>query len=332
MDLNSDNLNAHLRGLEEKVKKNPDRKEPYYWLGQLYEMLEDDHKAKQSYLDYLIRDIGFSDQEQAIDFLEKEIKSNPKNKMIYINLGQVYSYLNRFDEAEEMFKKGTCWEVFESNHYFFHAVRNSTAFRQLSRIMIQWEDNFSKIAEFLDEWCDIKIKYYFYESAVHKGMVTGDQQLGHCLVDKKEVHIVYNQMYQVSAIHEDCHAILHHIGNPMKLFDEGVALYIDHGKDIHTWLPKRKGEVYPFCELLDDEEFENKNLYIVYPQVGSFVGFLWETYGCDRIKQACRFKSKNKDKNKDDANPLDIFKAAFGRPLDVLEKEWKKYIQSLDKN
>lgn len=320
MDFKSDDLKTRIQALEEKRKKNPDHKELYYWLGQSYEMLGDDRKAKQNYLDYLVRNIGFSDRDQAGDYLEKEIKSNPENKMAYINLGQIYCYLNRFDEAEEMLKKGTCWEVFESQHYLFHVIRDSTAHKQLNRIKIQWEDNFKRIAGSLDEWCDIKIKYYFYESAVHKGMVTGDQELGHCLVEKKEVHIVYNKIYQVSGIHEDCHAILHHIGDPIKLFDEGTALYVDQGKHMHARFREVKDNAYSLAALLEDETFEDKNLYIVYPQVGSFVGFLWETYGSEPIKQACRYEIKN------DAGLPFLFEEVFGKPLDQLEKEWKKFI------
>lgn len=314
-----DDLRTRIRILQEKIKKNPDHSDLYFWLGQSYEALGDDRKAKQNYLNHLVRDNGFSDRQQAIDYLEKEIESDPGNKMAYINLGQIYCYLNRFDEAELMLKKGTCWEVFETRHYFFHVIRDSTAFAQLNRIMIQWEDNFKKIAEFLDEWCDIKISYYFYESAVHKGMVTGDQELGHCLVGEKEVHIVYNKIYQVSGIHEDCHAILHHMGNPIKIFDEGTALYVEQEKHMHTRFQEVKNKAYPLGELLDDETFEDKNLYIVYPQVGSFVGFLWETYGRERIKQACRYEIKNS------SGPLALFEAIFGKPLDRLEKEWKDF-------
>ncbi len=307
----------HIALLEKRVKENPLNKNPYYYLGQLYEMTGDDKKAKQNYLDYLVRDIGFGDAAKAVDFLEKETRQNPDNCMALVNLGQIYCYLNRFDEAEELLKKGTSWEVFESPHYDFFVIRDSYAFKELEQIRMKWEENYKKIVEVFDERFEIKISYFFYESPVHKGLLTGDQEPGHCLPGKKEVHIVYNEKFQVSGLHEDCHAVLHHIGDPLKLFDEGTALYLEHGDEMHTRFREMLESAYPIAELLDDRTFESKDLFVVYPQVGSFVGFLWETYGFQRVRQACRTTH---------ANPMAVVENTFGKPVAALEKEWLEFV------
>ncbi len=315
-------MKKRLAILEETVKKNPVNKDIYYHLGQLYELTGDDKKAKRNYLEYLVRNIGFGNAAKAIDFLEKEARHNPGNCMALVNLGQIYCYLNRFDEAEGLLKKGTSWEVFESLHYDFFLIRDSYAFKEFERIRMKWEENYKKMAEVFEERIEIKINYFFYESPVHKGLLTGDQEPGHFLPRKKEVHIVYNEKYQVSGLHEDCHAVLHHIGNPLKLFDEGTALYIEHGEEIHTRFREMHGRAYPIAELLDDLTFESKDLFVVYPQVGSFVGFLWETYGFHRVKQACCNTH---------ANPLDMVENIFGKPVIALEKEWQEFVGNCQK-
>lgn len=317
-----DDPNEQIARLEHMIKEFPQNKNPYYYLGRLYETMGEDRKAKQNYLDYLVRDIGFKDTDSALTSLESTDWSHKEHAIRLIHLGQIYCYLNRFDEAEELLKKGTIWECVELPDYTLYMIRDSYAFKNLERITLKWQENADCLARLFAERRHIKINYYFYESTVHKGMLTGDQQPGHCFPKRKEVHIVYNEKNKVSGLHEDCHVMLHHIGQPLKLIDEGFALYVEHGEDMHKRFGKVEKRAYPISSLLDDDTLEHKDLFVVYPQAGSFTGYLCQVYGLDRLKQICQAAP---------VCPESPFERTYGKTIDVLEREWLDFIAARKK-
>jgi tetratricopeptide (TPR) repeat protein len=325
-------LSTQIRLLEEKLKAEPRAVHLYHVLGELHERAGNNDEARKNYLLYLVKSLDFNRESEAIAALEKETEHQPSNKMACLKLGEIYGLLKQFDKSETKIHRGTTWEVSESPHYRYHMVPGSTAHQELEEIKNQWESNYQTVLATLKlptaskptghdhNGPDRHINYYFYESRVHKGVITGDSQLAHYLVAKNEVHLVYSNIRRASGLHEDCHAILHRFYNPVKLLDEGVALFLEVGRNMHDRFREIKGHAYPILQLLDDGFFENSDLFISYPQSGSFVGYLWETYGIDRVKEACQFPNLGQS--------LHQWKSIFGISLDQLEQQW---LQSFDK-
>ena len=109
---------AGIMIMEEAIRKNPDRIWPYRRLGVVYFRLRKYADAIKIFEDGLkIRDdgtlhnnIGFSyfklgDMENAKISFEQAIRLNPSYHAAYFHLGELYEYQEKYDLAEENFKK-----------------------------------------------------------------------------------------------------------------------------------------------------------------------------------------------------------------------------------
>lgn len=311
-----------IRSLERRIVDYPEDIEPYYHLGHLYECaIGDDALAKANYLQYLVRSLGYADADEAITALGRAIEVQADDCMAHINLGQVYCYLNRFEEAEARLKAGTRWLTFETSNYRLNVIPGSQAHRDIESIKRRREDALARIQEVFKVAYDRKgaIVYYFYESRVHKGMLTGDQMPGHAFTDRSEVHVVYNRIRQVDTPHEDVHIVLRPLGRPPKLIEEGAALYIHQdreadGSRFHTGESIAPGII---MTLLDDHKFAGMDFFLVYPIAHSFTRFLVSEYGMDVFKTLYGLAT---DK------PFEAFDRVYGKRVSELEGEWLKSV------
>lgn len=280
----------------------------------MHEMQGDRENARRYFLEYLVQRLGFQTPEQALTALHDIVEKEPGNHMAFIHLGQIYGYLNRAKEAVPLLEKGTHWQLKKSKHYEFRFIEHSDVHSHIDQIVDGWEGRLTRTAALLEIEPDLTIRYYFYQSPVHKEAITGDREPAHFLPSRNEVHMVFYEEHQQNGVHEDTHALLHHIGNPIKLLDEGIALFMQSGHRIHDRFLHHSENAYPLRDLLDNTTFGTKNLFISYPQCGSFAGFLWSRYGIKRLKQACRSTGE------------ELFTQIYGKPLTDLEKEWKDFL------
>lgn len=323
--MQNEDIQGMITALEERVANNPDDIDGYHRLGSLYEHIErNDAKAKRCYLRHLVLTLGYPDDGAAVRGLLNVLAGDCNNCMARINLGQIYAYRNRFDEAEKELILGTRWVPYESSHYRFHTIPESTAFREMKRIEREREEALEKICALfaVDDVLEDRVDYFFYESRVHKGMMTGDQMPAHAFVEKAEVHAVYGPHDKLDTPHEDVHIVLGRMGRPPKLIEEGAAEYAHHGDAVHAVCRRALGSIaFPAVErLIDGEEFARSDLCIVYPLAASFVGFLIAHYGVESFKQlyAARERSVERPAN-----------AIYGKGWDDLETEWRTFMASL---
>lgn len=320
--ISCDSSHDEIRILERRLLGNPDDASAYYRLGFLYECVVcDDARAKQNYLNHLVRSIGYNGVEEAVTDLEKLTARDGENHMAYINLGQIYGYRNRFDEAEELLKRGTKWILCETEHFRLNVIPGSTAHKEIKSIKKSRERGLARIEEiFAVRYREREpIVYYFYESRLHKGLLTGDQMPGHVFVERREVHAVYNNMRRVDSPHEDTHIVLRVLGRPTRFFEEGAAEYIHHGDAIHTkhqqmLLSTRPGSIRGY---LSDKEFEKSDLFLTYPLGASFVGFLITRYGIDAFKLIYGLHALETGR---------AFVEIYGKSLMELESEWHSFL------
>ncbi len=314
-----------ITAIEERIANNPDYIEGYYRLGSLYEHVDgNDAKAKWYYLLNLVRSLGYPDDGTAVRELLNVLAGDCNNCMARINLGQIYAYRNRFDEAEKELKLGTRWLPYESKHFRFHTIPESTAFRDMKEIERAREDALDAICDLfqVNDALEDRIDYFFYESRVHKGLITGDQMPAHTFVEKAEVHAVYGPHRKLNTPHEDVHVVLGRMGRPPKLIEEGAAEYAHHGAAAHVMCRRALSaiELPAVSMLIDNEGFAKSDLHVVYPLAASFAGFLISRYGVGSFKRL--YGAWEQDIQQPE-------REIYGKEWVDLENEWRAFIASL---
>ncbi|MDP3057156.1 MAG: hypothetical protein Q8N37_01365 [bacterium] len=228
------------------------------------------------------------------------------------------------------------WIKQKSNHYVFYYLKNSLAENDIYKIIKLKEKHHNKILSFLDLKNKQIIHYYIYPSLKSKASLMGDDSPGNVIwgdfelvnsepkTNKFEIHTIYNDKCQFIGEHEDTHFLSLSLGLSIYLFCEGLAQFMEgnlFGKDIDIiskeLLSQKK--LYSIKNLIDNKNWEKVDSKIIYPEVGSFVRFLINTYGWDKFKKTYQRLSRlnNSEEN------LKIIENGFEKSIEELEKEWK---------
>jgi len=136
--------------------------------------------------------------------------------------------------------------------------------------------------------------------------------------------MVYGDTIKAIGGHETCHALSHTLwGKPHGLWlDEGLAVYSDdqwRGLPLYSVAKVLldKGKLLPVDDLLDNNWIKKYPDMVTYPELGSFVKFLYEKYGLDAVKNIWQNGAKNAD-------------SAFGKNISTLEAEWRGELAKVD--
>ena len=208
--------------------------------------------------------------------------------------------------------------------------------KRIDEIIKIQEQGYKKILKKLGTKNRRTIKYYFYPSKMIKKKLMGDEGNGNAIwleikKEKKiwkpkkfEIHALYNKKTQCVGAHEDTHLLSSYLGMAIFLFCEGLSEFMSEkwrNKDIDFWVKKYLNEdkLYPVKFLADNKNWDNVDNLIAYPQAGSFVRFLIESYGIRKFKDAYQKLSRL---NSYEDN-LDIIRKVYSKRLDELEKEWR---------
>jgi hypothetical protein len=233
------------------------------------------------------------------------------------------------------------WIAKKSPHYIFYYFENSLAEKRIDEIIKIQEQSYEKISKKLEAKNRRVIEYFFYPSKRIKKKLMGDEGNGNAIwseikKEKKiwkpkkfEVHALYNKKTQCVGAHEDTHLLSSYLGVAIFLFCEGLSEFMSEkwqGKDLDFWAKKYLDEnkLYSIKFLVDNKNWDNVDDLIVYPQAGSFVRFLIESYGIKKFKDVYQRLSRL---NSYEDN-LDIIRKRYFKELDKLEKEWKIKITS----
>lgn len=240
-------------------------------------------------------------------------------------------YKNKYLEKDWLSKK--------SPHYIFYYFKNSLAEKDINEIMKVKERHYHKILSFVKTQNYLKIKYYLYPLLKEKKKLMGDDSLGNVIWEefeltnnkvktkKFEIHVLYDIKRKFIGEHEDTHLLSLPLGLSIYLFNEGFAQFMEgklFGKDINI-LSKRlmkKNKLYPLKWLIDNKNWDKVKKGIVYPQTGSFVRYLINTYGLGKFKKVYKKLSRNKTVQKN----IKIIETIYSKSIKELETNWKKYL------
>jgi hypothetical protein len=234
------------------------------------------------------------------------------------------------------------WLITKSPHYIFHDLKNSLAHKEINKIIKIKERDYKKIISFLKIKNSQKIKYFLYPDLKEKKKLMGSDDFGNAIWEecellndrlktkRFEIHVLYAAKIKFIGEHEDTHLLSLYWGLPPYLFSEGLCQFMEgklFGKDVDI-LSKRlieRNKIYSLKFLLNDKNWDMVKEEIAYPQVGSFVRYLINTYGLEKFKKIY----KKLPRNKAFREKIKIIENIYSKSIQELEKEWKRYLIDL---
>jgi hypothetical protein len=228
----------------------------------------------------------------------------------------------------------------ETPHYFFYFQKESLAEKNIKSIIDIKEVHYEKVLNWLKLNNNRKINYYLYPSLKEKKFLMGDNSLGNAIWEeleienresnskKFEIHVVYSEKCKFIGEHEDTHLLSLPWGLSIYLFCEGLAQYMENsfmGEDLHVVAKKllQKNKLYSLEWLLENSNWNNVDSVVIYPQVGSFIKYLIESYGKENFEKVYQSTSRKKETAE---NSLEINKV-YQKNINQLEKEWHLFLK-----
>jgi hypothetical protein len=139
--------------------------------------------------------------------------------------------------------------------------------------------------------------------------------------------------------HEPVHLYTSLIGSPVGLWNEGIAVALQtdpyrgdlvprwSGEPLHEAAARLRatGQLVPIQTILETEAFAALGGDLRYIEAGSFVRFLWDQYGLDRLKRLFRRGDANDSK----ATVSRTFEDVYGRSISDVEHDWLAFLDSM---
>lgn len=132
--------------------------------------------------------------------------------------------------------------------------------------------------------------------------------------------------------HEVVHLFTSAWGDPVALVNEGVAVafQVDPSRDlIPRWSGsalhdlarqfRQQGRSVPLATIVDTASWRSQDPNVVYPQSGSFMRWLIDSYGLDRLRA---LYARAAGPNEPGAGVRASFATVYGMPFDQLEAAW----------
>ena len=136
--------------------------------------------------------------------------------------------------------------------------------------------------------------------------------------------------------HEVVHLFTSTWGSPGALINEGmaVAFQVDPGRDlIARWSGtplhdltrqfRQQGRFVPLASLTESASWRSQDPNVAYPESGSFMRWLIDEYGLDRIRA---LYARTTGSNEAAAGVRAAFQAVYGQSLDELEQAWVAFL------
>lgn len=214
----------------------------------------------------------------------------------------------------------------ETDNFIFYYSPGDFVYAARSEAFHSWA------VSLLGVTCPKKIDYYKYKDREQQKRLTGYTYTGWAIASTYEAHSYLPWMN-----HECVHLYTSVIGRPPKFFNEGIAVALQtdpynndyearekSGERVHDLVKRYKdsGSLYPIEDILDDSGFDAADYTITYPQSGSFVLYLIETYGIDLMKTV--FSTINRNASQTEIKAA--FQSIYGISIEDAEQDWLSFI------
>lgn len=229
-------------------------------------------------------------------------------------------------------KKGFTWISKSSANFNYYFEAATPAERDYEKIAGQMEKSRANVERLLGGSLGDKTDAFIVDSRARMKQLVGEEGNGFAFgsvnsaTSKTEfvTVMVYSDTIKAIGAHETCHALARLLwGKPHGLWlNEGLAVYSDdqwYGFPLHAVAKALldKGKLLPVADLLTDNWIKKYPDMVTYPELGSFVKFLYEKYGLDAVKNLWQRGAKNAD-------------SAFGKSITALETDWRAELAKVD--
>ncbi len=213
-------------------------------------------------------------------------------------------------------------ETLEASAYVFHFSTGDAVDSIWQQAYYEW----AVVA--LDVRVPQRVSYNKYRNRTQMGDLTGRYNTnGYAEPAAFTVHTIWP-----TDNHEVIHVYSALFGSAVALFNEGLAVAHQtdplqgdftprwNGTDVHDWAKnfRRQGTLVPLDRLLASSDFRLVDPNVTYPEAGSFVRFVLDAYGLDRVKQF--FRAGNLSDTDDSVRRQ--FLAVYGRSIADVERDW----------
>jgi hypothetical protein len=212
----------------------------------------------------------------------------------------------------------------ESEHFVYYA--------QPSQSIPDWavklhETTYTKVTQLFPVTGAPKIQYYKYRSQTDLEQVFGRSRKGYAYQTNEGsiVHSVYS-----CHPHEVIHAVTYSIGRPPALFEEGLAVAYDwrfalEEGEVHALARGKllQQKLFPLRSILTTRGFEAYNSITAYVEAGSFVKYLIDTYGPDKMRSLFTLP-RHSDLREIEA----AFQGAYSQSLSEMESGWWAFLRA----
>ena len=217
-------------------------------------------------------------------------------------------------------------QTLETDNFIFYYSPGDFVYASRSEAFHNWA------ISLLGVTCPKKIDYYKYKDREQQKRLTGSAYTGWAIPSTFEAHSSLPWMN-----HEFTHLYTSLIGRPPKFFNEGIAVAFQtdpynndyesrekSGERVHDLVKRYKdsGVLYPSEDILDTSGWDAADPTITYPQSGSFVRYLIDTYGIDLMKII--FTSISRDASQ--AEIKATFQSIYGISITDAEQDWLSFI------
>ena len=223
-------------------------------------------------------------------------------------------------------RHGFSWRTKETAHFLVHYEAGSFAEKELEALTRAHEDAIPRILELLGESAlQEKIHIFAVEDQARMKALTGRELIGQAMADQNAICCVFSRTTRAVGAHEVMHIVSFRQWGGSKSgrvwLGEGLAVFADdhwQGHDLHALCHylRDSGDLAPLGRLI--QAMTSYTYLVSYPECGSFVKFLYERYGREKVKQLWN------------APRVDKVDSIFGKDLPALEAEWLGVIDGAD--
>ncbi len=228
--------------------------------------------------------------------------------------------------------KGFSWVSKSSTNFDYYFEAGTPAERDFERIAALMEKSRAGVEKLLGGSFGSRTESFIVDSRARMKQLVGTEgnaftfgSLNPLTFKIEYVTVmVYNDKIKGIGAHETCHVFSHTLwGKAHGLWiDEGLAVYSDdqwQGLPLHSVAKVLldRGKLLPVADLVDNNWIKKHPDMVTYPELGSFVKFLYEKYGLEAVKSLWQHGAKGAD-------------SAFGKNLNALETEWRAELAKVD--
>lgn len=179
---------------------------------------------------------------------------------------------------------------FNSEHFRFHDL-SGLGKTYIEKLADACEAKLKELRSFTGSKANIPpIDYYIYPTIEDKGLRLMNTEEGHLVQEHREIHVVINSTFLGQHTHQDIKLILQDLLGPAAkpFLREGLAAYFNEHwqeKGADYWAARlyQSDNLPAMDELLNDEWFERESPLVMTATAGSFVRFLADRWGAEKL-------------------------------------------------